>query len=46
MLWASLSYVYNQSLGGWNAAWIGVAVLLVGATLLLALRRAGSAGAR
>ncbi len=41
MLWASLSYVYNQSLGGWNAAWIGVAVMLVGAILLLFLRRAG-----
>ena len=30
MLWASLSYVYNPLLGGWNAAWIGVAVLLAG----------------
>ncbi|HEX9172367.1 MAG TPA: amino acid permease, partial [Telluria sp.] len=39
MLWASLSYVYNQSLGGWNAAWIGVAVLAAGGVLLLLLRR-------
>ena len=30
MLWSSLSYVYSQSLGGMNAAWIGVAVLAVG----------------
>jgi amino acid transporter len=42
MLWASLSYVYNQSLGGWNAAWIGVAVMLAGAVLLLFLRRVGN----
>jgi hypothetical protein len=35
MLWSSLSYVYSQSLGGFNAAWIGVAVLAVGALLLL-----------
>jgi APA family basic amino acid/polyamine antiporter len=34
MLWASLSYVYSQSLGGLNAAWIGVAVLAVGLVLL------------
>jgi basic amino acid/polyamine antiporter, APA family len=40
MLWASLSYVYNQSLGGWNAAWVGVAVLLAGTILLFFLRRA------
>ena len=38
MLWASLSYVYSQSLGGLNAAWIGVAVLAVGAVLLLLMR--------
>ncbi len=37
MLWASLSYVYSQSLGGWNAAWIGVAVLAIGMVLLLLL---------
>jgi basic amino acid/polyamine antiporter, APA family len=35
MLWSSLSYVYSQSLGGLNAAWIGVTVLAVGAALLL-----------
>lgn len=39
MLWASLSYVYSQSLGGLNAAWIGVAVLVVGGVLLLLLQR-------
>lgn len=35
MLWSSLSYVYSQSLGGWNAAWVGVAVLSIGVVLLL-----------
>jgi APA family basic amino acid/polyamine antiporter len=35
MLWSSLSYVYSQELGGFNAAWIGVAVLLIGGLLLL-----------
>lgn len=35
MLWASLSYVYSQSLGGFNAAWIGVAVLAIGCALLV-----------
>jgi basic amino acid/polyamine antiporter, APA family len=35
MLWSSLSYVYSHSLGGFNAAWVGVAVLFVGAALLL-----------
>jgi len=34
MLWSSLSFVYDQSLGGINAAWIGVAVLAVGVMLL------------
>ncbi|CAA9436686.1 MAG: Uncharacterized amino acid permease, GabP family [uncultured Ramlibacter sp.] len=34
MLWSSLSYVYSQSLGGFNAAWIGVAVLALGAIVL------------
>ena len=38
MLWSSLSYVYSQSLGGLNAAWIGVAVLAVGLVLLLLMR--------
>ena len=39
MLWSSLSYVYSQSLGGLNAAWIGVAVLAVGLLLLVLIRR-------
>ncbi|HWL41218.1 MAG TPA: amino acid permease, partial [Gemmatimonadaceae bacterium] len=38
MLWSSLSYVYSQELGGLNAAWIGVAVLVIGAGLLLLVR--------
>lgn len=38
MLWSSLSYVYSQSLGGLNAAWIGVAVLAVGLVLLFLIR--------
>jgi amino acid transporter len=38
MLWASLSYVYSQSLGGLNAAWVGVGVLAVGLILLLLIR--------
>ncbi|MGV3652700.1 MAG: APC family permease [Noviherbaspirillum sp.] len=42
MLWSSLSYVYSQSLGGWNAAWIGVAVLAAGLVLLFAIRAAGA----
>jgi basic amino acid/polyamine antiporter, APA family len=37
MLWSSLSYVYSQSLGGFNAAWIGVAVLAAGALVLALL---------
>jgi len=44
MLWSSLSYVYSQALGGLNAAWIGVAVLALGAVLLLVVRRAAPAG--
>ncbi len=35
MLWSSLSYVYDQSLGGINAAWIGVGVLVIGVLLLI-----------
>lgn len=35
MLWSSLSYVSSQSLGGLNAAWIGVAVLALGCVLLV-----------
>jgi len=38
MLWSSLSYVSGQTLGGLNAAWIGVAVLACGGVLLLLLR--------
>ncbi|MDB5763610.1 MAG: putative amino acid permease [Herminiimonas sp.] len=38
MLWSSLSYVNNQSMGGINAAWIGVAVLASGVFLLLLMR--------
>jgi amino acid transporter len=38
MLWSSLSFVNGQSLGGLNAAWIGVAVLAVGFLLLVLLR--------
>lgn len=38
MLWSSLSYVFSQSLGGLNAAWIGVAVLAAGLLLLPLLR--------
>ncbi|PAS97094.1 MAG: amino acid permease [Candidatus Dactylopiibacterium carminicum] len=38
MLWSSLSFVYSQSLGGFNAAWIGVVVLLVGLLLVLCMR--------
>jgi amino acid transporter len=41
MLWSSLSYVYSQTLGGFNAAWIGVAVLAFGLVLLLFLRGRG-----
>jgi hypothetical protein len=37
MLWSSLSYVSAQSLGGQNAAWIGVAVLAAGMLVLLLL---------
>jgi amino acid transporter len=41
MLWSSLSYVYSQSLGGFNAAWIGVAVLALGFVLLAVVRTRG-----
>jgi len=34
MLWSSLAYVQHQSLGGFNAAWIGVGVLGVGIVVL------------
>ena len=42
MLWSSLSYVYSQALGGFNAAWIGVAVLAIGGVLLLLVRRSAT----
>jgi basic amino acid/polyamine antiporter, APA family len=42
MLWSSLSYVYSQALGGFNAAWIGVAVLSIGGVVLLLLRNSTS----
>jgi APA family basic amino acid/polyamine antiporter len=41
MLWSSLGYVYSQQLGGFNAAWVGVGVLLSG-LLVLCLVRASS----
>jgi hypothetical protein len=40
MLWSSLSYVYNQRLGGMNAAWIGVLVLGLGLVVLALLQSA------
>jgi len=43
MLWSSLSYVYSQSLGGINAAWIGVGVLALGFVLLAVVRRRSAA---
>lgn len=45
MLWSSLSYVSSQTLGGLNAAWIGVAVLAVGIVILLVLSRREGASA-
>jgi amino acid transporter len=39
MLWSSLSYVSSQTLGGLNAAWIGVAVLAAGVLLLALLHQ-------
>jgi len=46
MLWSSLSYVYDQSLGGINAAWIGVLVMASGLGLLLLMRRLAPPAAR
>jgi hypothetical protein len=46
MLWSSLSYVSSQSLGGMNAAWIGVAVLASGTLLLLFVDRKAEAATR
>ena len=45
MLWSSLSYVRSQALGGFNAAWIGLGVLAVGAVLLALLRARSGAPA-
>lgn len=45
MLWSSLSFVSSQSLGGFNAAWIGVAVLVVGG-IVLAGMHIGSGSSR
>lgn len=42
MLWSSLTYVNHQFLGSWNAAWIGVAVLVLGLLLLLLMRMLSS----
>jgi amino acid transporter len=39
MLWSSLSYVSGQTLGGLNAAWIGIAVLAAGLLLLAFLHQ-------
>ena len=39
MLWSSLSYVSSQTLGGLNAAWIGIAVLAAGLLLLAFLHQ-------
>ncbi|MEJ7931429.1 amino acid permease [Ramlibacter sp. AN1015] len=44
MLWSSLSYAASQQLGGLNAGWIGVGVLVTGA-LVMALLGAGRAPA-
>lgn len=41
MLWSSLSYVYSQTFGGLNAAWIGLAMLAVGVVLLRVLHGDG-----
>ena len=43
MLWSTLSYVYRQSLGGVNAAWIGVAVLASGLAVLALVRSRSTA---
>jgi amino acid transporter len=39
MLWSSLSYVSSQSIGGLNAAWIGVGVLASGGIVLTLVSR-------
>ncbi len=42
MLWSSLSYVSSQTMGGFNAAWIGVGVLITGGIVLtlISIRKA------
>jgi APA family basic amino acid/polyamine antiporter len=48
MLWSSLSFVSNQAMGGFNAAWIGVGVLASGAIVLIVFSlkpRTGAAAA-
>lgn len=40
MLYSSLSYVSSQTLGGFNAAWIGVGVLAIGVLLVVFMRPA------
>ena len=42
MLWSSVSYVYAQRMGGFNAAWVGVAVVASGVLLCGLLRRGGA----
>jgi basic amino acid/polyamine antiporter, APA family len=39
MLWSSLSYVSSQAVGGLNAAWIGVGVLVSGGIVLTLVSR-------
>lgn len=39
MLWSSLSYVSSQAVGGLNAAWIGVGVLVSGGLVLTFVSR-------
>ncbi|MCM1511707.1 MAG: amino acid permease [Oxalobacter formigenes] len=46
MLYSSLSFVYDQSLGGINAAWIGVGVMVSGIFLLWLARLAGKKAPR
>jgi basic amino acid/polyamine antiporter, APA family len=43
MLYSSLTYVGSKQFGGFNAAWIGVVVLAVGALLLAVVSRSGHA---
>ena len=45
MLWSSLTYVAGQRLGGFNAAWISVTVLALGAVPLWLMRPAGAPAA-